>query len=117
MALPNMNQPNRVESKFVTVAVGTATGTSASLILAAPNSAVCRIVSLVAANVDGTNAADITLTVDTTAIHSTITVPADASLLLADKGNVLHLTENRSLRAVASAVGDIQISCSYEEVT
>jgi hypothetical protein len=117
MALPDMNSPTRVEGKFVTVAVGTATGTNASLILTAPNSAVCRIVSLVAANVDGTNAADITLTVDTTAVHNTIAVPADASLTLADKVNVLHLQENQSLRAIASAAGDLRIGCSYEEIT
>lgn len=117
MPAPNLNSPTKVEAKSLTVAVGTATGTSATLILTCPASAVCRIISLVAANVDGTNAADITLTRDTTAVRSTITVPADAALLLVDSENKMNVTENQSIRAVASASGDIVIDGSYEEIT
>lgn len=124
MPAPDLNDPTKVEAKTVTMSVGTATGTNATLILTCPSSAVCRIISLTAGNVDGANAADITLqrfatnTATTgTAVFSTIAVPADAALTLVGGENKMNVTENQAIRAVASADGDLVIDCSYEEIT
>jgi hypothetical protein len=113
MPVPNLNSPTKVEAKRVRVA---ATTTGAT-VLTCPSDTVLRLVSLAAVNVDGTNACDITLNVDGNAVRSTITVPADAALLLYDQNNKLHLPAGEVLSAVASADGDIVIDCSYEEIT
>jgi hypothetical protein len=55
--------------------------------------------------------------VDGDPYKKTISVPADASLLLVDKDYPLYLTDGLELEAFASANGDIVINCSYEEIT
>lgn len=113
MPVPDLNDPQKVEAKRVHVA---ATTTGAT-VLTCPSDTVLRIVSLAAVNVDGTNAADITLDVDGEIVRSTITVPADATLLLYSGDAKLHLMDGEVLEATASADSDIVIDCSYEEIT
>jgi len=77
------------------------------------------------ANVDGTNAADVTVDFHTAAsgggtaysLVSTISVPADASLVVVDKNTALYLEEDRSITATASAGGDLEVIVSYEEIS
>jgi hypothetical protein len=85
---------------------------------------VYKINSIVVANVDGTSAADITIQIFSqddlggtgTAIASTISVPADASLIVTDKSTTFYLLEDKSIGATASAANDLVVTCSWEEI-
>lgn len=91
---------------------------------AAASGKVYKINSIVVANVDGTSAADITIRIYSqddlggtgTAIVSTISVPADASLIVTDKTTSFYLLEDKSIGAVASAANDLVVTCSWEEI-
>jgi hypothetical protein len=79
----------------------------------------------VVANVDGTSNTDITIKIFSqddlggtgTAIASTITVPADASLIVTDKTTSFYLLEDKSIGATASAANDLVVTCSWEEIS
>lgn len=85
---------------------------------------VFKINSIVVANVDGTSAADITIKIFSqddlggtgTAIASTISVPADAALIVTDKSTGFYLLEDKSIGATASAANDLVVTCSWEEI-
>ena len=47
----------------------------------------------------------------------TVSVPADASLVVLSKDTALYLEENDTIRLTASANGDLQAICSYEEIS
>ena len=92
---------------------------------AASSGKVYKINSIVVANVDGTTNADITIKIFSqddlggtgTAIASTITVPADASLIVTDKTTSFYLLEDKSIGATASAANDLVVTCSWEEIS
>jgi len=122
MAAPNI--ASTAAQSFLRVscgAVGTATGTAATLVVSngTASSAVFRITRLDVANVDGVNAADLTVLrmsgTASTAIHSTITVPADASLRVYDDYASLAVEEGQDIRVVASAAGDLTFDAEYIE--
>ena len=85
---------------------------------------VFKINSIVVANVDGSSAADITIKIFSqddlggtgTAIVSTISVPADASLIVTDKTTSFYLLEDRSIGATASVANDLVVTVSWEEI-
>jgi hypothetical protein len=91
---------------------------------AAASGKIYKINSIVIANVDGTSAADITIKIFSqddlggtgTAIASTISVPADSTLILTDKSNSFYLLEDKSIGATASAANDLVVTCSWEEL-
>jgi hypothetical protein len=124
-----MTAPNIVNVTTITgkSAVVDLTGTSATLIVENPASSgkVFKINSLVVSNVDGTNAADITISFfsedniggTATEIVSTVSVPADASLVVIDKNTSIYLEEDRSLGATAGAANDLKVIVSYEEIS
>jgi hypothetical protein len=84
----------------------------------AASNKVYKINSLIVSNVDGTNDADITVDLfrSSTAYHvaKTVTVPADATLVVISKDMGIYLLEGDSLRCTASVNGDLQAICSYE---
>lgn len=100
-----------------------ATTQSATLTNASGSNKVLKINTIIAANVDGTNDADISVYVST-ALSSTslfylaytITVPADSTLVIISKDTSFYLEENRAIRAFASAASDISLMVSYEEL-
>ena len=105
----------------------TPSGTSAVVLLAntASSGKVYKINMIVVANVDGTSAADITINVYSNAtagsgtayaIASTISVPADASLIVSDKTTAFYLLENQSIGAIAGTANDLVVTCSWEEI-
>ena len=91
---------------------------------AAASGKVYKINSIVIANVDGSSAADITIKIFSqddlggtgTAIASTISVPADATLIVTDKSTSFYLLEDKSIGATASAANDLVVTCSWEEI-
>ena len=119
MTAPNANSPTKVEFKSARLAATTASQTIVSC--GATSNMAIRVVSLIAANIDGTNAADVTVTTSdgtaTRSIVSTVTVPADASLVIASRENPIHLAEGWTLAGLASANGDIEFTTAHEEIT
>ena len=99
--------------------------TAASLVSnAASSGKILKINSLIIANIDGTNAADITVTLRNAAggttystLANTISVPADATLVVVSKDTSIYLEEDMSLYVLASAAGDLSATCSYEEIS
>lgn len=98
-------------------------GTSATAIVtnAGASGKVFKINSLIVSNIDGTNAADITVDLFRSSVAyrlaSTVTVPADATLVVLSKDTSIYLEEGDTLRLTASAAGDLQAVCSYEEIS
>ena len=102
------------------------TTTSATSLVsnAAASGKVFKINSIVVANVDGTSAADITINVYSQAalggtafpIASTISVPADATLIVTDKTTSFYLLENQSIGAIAGTASDLVVTASWEEI-
>jgi hypothetical protein len=102
------------------------TTTSATSVVsnAASSGKVYKINMIMVANVDGTNAADITINKYSAAalggtafpIASTISVPADATLIILDKTTALYLLENESIGATAGTASDLVVTCSWEEI-
>jgi len=87
---------------------------------------VFKINSIVVANVDGTAACDATINIYSNAtagsgtafaVASTISVPADASLIVTDKTTTFYLLENQSIGAISSIANDLVVTCSWEEIT
>ncbi len=104
------------------------TSTSVTSLVSNPASSnkVYKVNSIIVSNVDGTNAADITINLysnatvgqgSTFAIASTISVPADASLIVTDKTTAFYLMENQSVGAIASAALDLHVVTSWEEIS
>ena len=84
---------------------------------------VAKVNSLIIANIDGANAADITVEVSIddgssyVAIAKTISVPADATLVVVGKDNGFYLDETDILAVTASAASDLTYLVSYELMT
>lgn len=102
------------------------TTTSATSLVsnAASSGKVYKINSITVANVDGTTAADITVSVYSAAalggtaypIVSTVSVPADATLIVTDKTTSFYLKEDQSIGATAGTASDLVVNCSWEEI-
>jgi len=124
VANPNIINVTTILGKSAVVSL-TTTAATAVLSNAAASGKVFKINSLVVSNVDGTNAADITVSYyseddiggTATQIVSTVSVPADASLIVIDKNTSLYLEEDRSIGATAGAANDLKIVVSYEEIS
>ena len=103
------------------------TSTSATSIVsnAASSGKVLKINTLIVSNVDGTNACDITINKYSAAalggsafaIASTVSVPADASLIVIDKTTAIYLKENESIGATAGTANDLIVTCSWEDIS
>lgn len=82
---------------------------------------VYKVNMLTIANIDGTNAADITVSLYRGAVEyqilSTVSVPSDATLVAISKETAIYLEEGDSIRLTASANGDLVGVCSYEEIS
>ena len=124
MAAPNIVSVTTITGKTAVVDL-TSTSATAVVSNAASSGKVFKINSLIVSNVDGSSAADITISLyseddiggTATQIVSTVSVPADASLVVIDKSTGLYLEEDRSIGATASAASDLKVVCSYEEIS
>jgi len=119
MAAPNIVGVTTITGKTAVQQVGTSA--TAIVTNSAASGKVFKINSLIVSNVDGTSAADITVDLfrSSTAyeIASTISVPADASLVVISKETAIYLEEGDAIRLTASATGDLEAVCSYEEIS
>ncbi len=124
MSAPNIVNVTTITGKTNVVDLTT---TNATLVVenTAASNKVFKINSLVVSNVDGTNAADITISLysedniggTATQIVSTVSVPADASLVVIDKNTSIYLEEDKSIGATAGSASDLKVVCSYEEIS
>ena len=118
MALPNLKSPTTITGKTARYAV---TGSLANALAnSAASGKVFKINSIFCANVDGTNPADISVSIynGTTDFYlaKTLTVPADATQIISSKDTYFYLEEGDSIRALASAASDLELVIGYEEI-
>lgn len=112
----------------------TPSGTTAVVLLpnAASSGKVFKINQIIAANVNGTNAVDCTVSIYTNGavaqgsapsggtaypIASTVSVPADASLIVVDKTTQIYLEEGTSITVTSGTASGIAYTVSYEELS
>ena len=131
MANPNITN---VTAIYGTTTYLTPSGTSAVVLL--PNSAssgqVLKINQIVAANVNGSSAVNATVSIYTNGavaqgsapsggtgypIVSTVSVPADASLIVVDKTTAIYLMENQLISVTSGTASGITYSISYEVIS
>jgi hypothetical protein len=118
MALPNLKNPAYIYGKTARYAVTTTLGTA----LAAPGTGkTFKINSIFCANVDGTNPADISVSIYDGStdryIAFTIAVPADATQILSTKETYFYLEEGDSIRATASHVSRLELIIGHEDIS
>ena len=131
MANPNIANASSI---LGTTTFLTPSGTSAVVLLpnAASSNQVFKINQIVAANVNGTSAVDTTVAIYSNGgvaqgsapsggtafpIASTISVPADASLVVVDKTTAIYLMENQSIIVTSGTGSGITYSVSYEVIS
>ena len=131
-----MANPNLLAA---TTASGTTTyltpgGTTAVVLVpnAASSGQVFKINQIVAANVNGSSAVDVTVAIYTNGavaqgsapsggtaypIASTVSVPADASLIVVDKTSSIYLMEGSSITVTSGTASGITYTISYEVIS
>jgi hypothetical protein len=130
MANPNIAAASSI---LGTTTFLTPSGTTAVVLLpnAAASNQVFKINQIVAANVNGTAAVDTTVALYSNGavaqgsapsggtafpIASTISVPADASLVAVDKTTAIYLMEGQSIIVTSGTASGITYSVSYEVI-
>ena len=124
MAAPNIVNVATITGKTDQINL-TTTSATAVVSNTVDSGKVFKINSLTVANVDGSAAADITISVysqddiggTATELVSTISVPADATLVVIDKNNSIYLEEDMSIGATAGTANDLKVIVSYEEIS
>jgi len=124
MTAPNIVNVATITGKTAYLALS---DTSATTLLsnAAASGKVFKVNTIVVANVDGTSTANISVDLNSAAsgggtgyaLASTIDVTADSTLVVVDKTSSFYLEEDRSIVVTASAGGDLEVTCSYEEIS
>jgi len=127
MANPNIVNVSAIYGNTSSFLISSTANPFATALINNPASSnkIFKINSIVVANVDGTSAADITINLYSqddlggtgTALASTVSVPADSTLIVTDKSTGFYLLEDKSIGAVASAANDLVVTCSWEELS
>jgi hypothetical protein len=119
MAAPNLKNPTTIVGKTARYLV--TTSLASALSNGAASNKVLKINSIFCSNINGTNAADISVSIfnGTTDryIAFTISVPADATQVLSTKETYFYLEEGDSIRALASATNSLTLIIGYEEIS
>lgn len=124
MAAPNVVNVATITAKSALVALSSTSQTTL-VSNAASSGKVFKINMIQVANVDGTNACDVTIDVHSAAsgggtaysLVATASVPADASLIALDKNTAMYLEEDKSISATAGTANDLEVIISYEEIS
>lgn len=124
MAAPNVVNVATITAKSALVALSSTSQTTL-VSNAASSGKVFKINMIQVANVDGTNACDVTIDVHSAAsgggtaysLVATASVPADASLIALDKNTAMYLEEDKSITATAGTANDLEVIISYEEIS
>ena len=124
MAAPNIVAVATITGKTTYTSLTTTSVTSV-LSNAASSGKVFKVNSVIVANTDGTNAVNFTLSYNTAAagagtnveMISTVSVPANASLIAMDKSTSIYLEENTSLTVTAGTASKLKVTVSYEDIS
>ena len=121
MSAPNIVNVSTITAKSVQAELNT-TLTTEILANAASSGKVFKVNNIVIANIDGSSAVDISVFITKSggspiAIASTISVPADATLVVIDKDTSIYLEEGDNIEAGAGANSDATITINYEELS
>tara|TARA_R100001594_G_scaffold139328_1_gene183658 strand:+ start:352 stop:750 length:399 start_codon:yes stop_codon:yes gene_type:complete len=130
-----MANPNIVNVTSILGETTYLTPSSTSSVILLPNAAssgkVYKINQIVAANVDGSSAVNTSVDIYTDGsvaqgsaasggtaypIVSTVSVPADASLIVVDKTTAIYLMENTSIAVTSGTASKITYTISYEVI-
>ena len=127
MAAPNIVNVTTITPNTVSI---TPSDTSRNALVAAPSSGTAyKINQIMVSNIDGTNAVNATVELrladGTTyrAIGSTISVPANATLVMLDKTTMLYLVDTSvtgqasTLWATSGTASKLTFTCSYEAIS
>lgn len=119
MAAPNIVNVTSIYGRTMGAALGTSANTD---ILTCGSDKVLKINSIIVANVDGTNASNVTVHFyDNSAtarynLAHTVTVPADSTLIVLGKDSPIYLEESDQIEAEAADASRLEIVISYEEL-
>jgi len=124
MAAPNIVAVQTITGKTTYVSL-TSTSSTSLLSNAASSGKVLKVNSIIVANTDGTNAVNFTLSYNTAAagagtdvqMVSTVSVPANATLIALDKSTSIYLEENTSVTGTAGTASKLKVTVSYEEIS
>ena len=127
MAAPNIVNVSSIVPHTVTL---TPADTARNALVSAPaTGAAHKINQILVSNIDGTNAVDATVELrladGTTyrALGSTISVPADATLVMLDKTTMLYLLdtsvtgEPSTIYVTSGTASKLTFTCSYETIS
>ena len=131
MANPNLLAATTASG---TVAYLTPSGTTALVLIrnASASGTVLKVNQIVAANVNGSAAVDTTVSIYSNGgqspgsapsggtaypIVSTVSVPADASLIVTDKTTAIYLMEDQSIVVTSGTASGITYTVSYEIIS
>ena len=116
MANPNIVNVTSILGKSVQAALTTTLTTE---ILACASDKLVKVNNIIIANIDGTNSVDCSVFITKSggspiALASTVSVPADSTLIVTDKNSTIYLEEGDNIEAGASADSDAVITINYE---
>jgi hypothetical protein len=124
MANPNIVNVSAIYGTTTYVALST---TSATTLLsnAASSGKVFKVDNIVVSNVNGSTAANVTVSVNSAAagggtayrLAYQISVPAGASLIVTDKSTAFYLMENQSVVITAGTANYLEAVLSYEDIS
>ena len=122
MTLPNLKNPTYIYGKTARYAVPVESGGLPVEMLPAPGTGkTYKINSIFCANVDGTNPADISVSIyygsTDRYLAKTIAVPADATQIISTKETYFYLEEGDSIRASANEASDLELIIGYEDIS
>jgi len=118
MANPNLVNVTSIYGNSI---CGALTTTVTTDLLTCASNKLIKVNNIIVANIDGSSAATVTMGIiksggSVVLFASTISVPADATLVLIDKNSSIYLEEGDVLEGGASATGDLTYTISYEEL-
>ena len=116
MANPNLVNITSITGESVQAAL--TTDLTTQILLAAADTLV-KVNNIIIANIDGSASVDVSVFITKStgsplAIASTVSVPADSTLIAFDKNSTIYLEPGDNLEAGASAAGDAIITVNYE---
>ena len=124
MAAPNIVNVSAIYGKTTSV---TPSNTTDNVLIANPASSnkVLKINIVMCANIDGNAAYAATVSINSNAsgtgtsvpLLSTVTVPANATVIAVDKSTSIYLEEDRSIVVKSGVSSKISYTVSYEEIS
>jgi len=123
MANPNIVNVSTITGNTTYVALSTTAATTL-LSNAASSGLVYKVDNIVVSNVNGSTAANVTVSVNSAAagggtayrLAYQISVPAGASLIVTDKSTAFYLMENQSVVITAGTANYLEAVLSYESI-